>query len=262
MLGAGDVLQVLTAPAGGEPDGSDLTGTRIRASRPVELIGGHTCTYVPYNTSACDHLEDVIPPLSTLGREHIVAAPLIPTGGFTPKIELVRILATVDGTTLTYEPEIPGAPTEIATAGAYVELAALNDDFVITSDEPVIVTQYMIGQTGGEGNAGDPSMVTTIPSEQFRSSYEIHAEPEFDVNFITVVAPDGAEVLLDGVPLLPFQAIGGTGYAVTRTPLQLALDGYHRLTSEAPFGVYVYGYGIYATYWFAGGQRMDVLNGE
>ncbi len=257
-LDAGDVLQVMTGSAGGEPDASDLTGTRVLASKPVQLIGGHKCTNVPYDMAACDHLEEVIPPLSALGRVHVVAAPLIPSGGPVPKDQMVRITAAEDGTSLEYEPAQPGAPAEIALAGEYVELGPLNDDFVITSSAPVVVTQYMLGQTAG-GNVGDPALLSRAPVEQFRTEYQLHAAPEYDISYVSVVAPVGAEVTLDGALLQPFEAIGDSGYAVARTPLQMALDGQHYVSSDSPFGVDVYGYGQYATYWFSGGQRRAAL---
>ncbi len=257
-LDAGDVLQVVTDSAGGEPDASDLTGTRVLASKPVQLIGGHKCTNVPFDMAACDHLEEVIPPLSALGREHVVAAPLIPSGGPVPKDQMVRITAAEDNTSLEYEPAQPGAPVELAFAGEYVELGPLNDDFVITSSAPVVVTQYMLGQTAG-GNVGDPALLSRAPVEQFRSEYQLHAAPEYDISYVTVVAPVGAEVTLDGAQLQPFEAIGESGFAVARTPLQMTPDGQHYVSSDSPFGVDVYGYGQFATYWFSGGQRRAAL---
>lgn len=255
-LDAGDVLQVVTASAGGQPDASDLTGTRVLASLPVQVIGGHKCTNIPYDKAACDHLEAVMPPVATLGLVHVIAAPLIPSGGPTPKDQLVRVTATQGGTALSYEPAIPGAPEELALAGDYIEIGPLNADFVITSDAPVIVAQYMLGQTAG-GNAGDPALLVRAPVEQFRSAYELHAAPQYDISYASVVAPEGAEVLLDGAPLLPFTPIGASGYAVARTPLQLAVDGQHYVSSDSPFGVDVYGYGQFTSYWLSGGQRLD-----
>jgi hypothetical protein len=52
-LDEGDVLHVGSTTGGGTPDVSDLTGTRIEADKPVQVIGGSACSYVPYNVSWC-----------------------------------------------------------------------------------------------------------------------------------------------------------------------------------------------------------------
>jgi hypothetical protein len=47
----------------------DLTGTKVTADKPVEVFGGHSCSFVPYNKWACDHLEEVMFPVGTWGKE-------------------------------------------------------------------------------------------------------------------------------------------------------------------------------------------------
>src|SRR5439155_1372761 len=46
-LNKGDVLQVLSNGNGLTNDPSDVTGTLVTASLPVQVIGGHECTDVP-----------------------------------------------------------------------------------------------------------------------------------------------------------------------------------------------------------------------
>src|SRR5690606_26670114 len=48
-LDQGDVLHVAAPATGGSPDPNDPTGTRVQASKPVQVIGGHACTDVPYD---------------------------------------------------------------------------------------------------------------------------------------------------------------------------------------------------------------------
>src|SRR6185503_19144620 len=47
MLDRGDVLQVQNYEG-------DLTGTRVEASYPMQLIGGHYCTTLPFTAGFCD----------------------------------------------------------------------------------------------------------------------------------------------------------------------------------------------------------------
>ncbi len=258
-LDAEDVLAVYTDTLGGLPDQSDLTGTLVSATHPVQVIGGHKCTYVPVDVAACERLEEVVPPLATAGTEHVVVPPLVPTGANNPKVQMVRVVATAVDTHLSYEPAIDGAPTEIAEPGDYIDFGPLNTDFVITSDAPVLVSQYMVGQNGGN-NTGDPAMLITVPSAQYQDGYQIHASPGFMNNYVSVVAPSGAVVELDGVELMESTEIGTSGYKVARTPLQPKPDGLYTLTSDAAFTVNVYGYSQHSTYWHSGGQRFEHLD--
>lgn len=256
-LDAGDVLAVYTDSSGGFPDMSDLTGTLVSADRPIQVIGGHKCTNVPYDVAACERLEEALVPLHAAGTEHVVAAPLVSTGGEIPKVQMVRITATADSTTLTYSPSV-GAQALLAEAGDFIDIGPLNDDFVVRSDQPVIVSQYMIGQNGGN-NTGDPAMLVAPPTQQFAQAFDLHASTDFTFNFMTVVAPDGANVMLDGAQLTPFKSIGNSGFSVHRTPLPPNLDGRYRLEGDAEFSASVYGYSENSTYWHSGGQMLKAL---
>jgi len=79
----------------------DLTGTRITATGPIEVFGGHTCAYAPYYAQACDHLEEQLPPVETWGTDY-VGAPL-GDGGLVGT-NIVRVIAGFDGTTVTVTP--------------------------------------------------------------------------------------------------------------------------------------------------------------
>jgi len=158
-LDAGDVLQVFTASAGGAPDVSDLTGTLIAADKPVQVIGGHLCTNIPYSVVACDHIEESIPPLETLATDYIVTAPLITPAS--TKVRMVRIVSTVNATTLTYDPPYPGAPPQLGVAGSYAEIPATDSDFGIHASHPILVAEYFTGQQQG-GGSGDPAMALAV----------------------------------------------------------------------------------------------------
>ncbi|MCA9691308.1 MAG: IgGFc-binding protein, partial [Myxococcales bacterium] len=258
MLDEGDVLEVVTASAGGQPDLSDLTGTLIEADKPVQVIGGHKCTRVPINVEACDHLEESIPPLETQASEYIVTAPLIPTQPM-PKVEMVRVIAVEDNTMVSYDPPI-GGPTMLANAGDYFEIALNDQDFQITAAEEkkIIVAQYMVGQNGG-GNSGDPAMTLAVATEQFRDYYLVHAPTNYEFSYANVIAPDGATVDVDGMNIGNWTPIGNTGYSVARVTLSNAGDGNHRFNGDQKFGVSVYGYGQYTSYWYPGGQDLEVI---
>jgi hypothetical protein len=255
-LNSGDVLQVFTARGGGNPDISDLTGTLVTANKPVQVIGGHLCTNVPYSVTACDHLEESMPPLETLATDYIVTSPLINSSS--TKVRMVRVIATVDGTTLSYDPPQPGAPTQLGVAGSYIEIPLTASDFAIKSSKPVLVSEYFTGQDQG-GGAGDPAMALAVATAQYRTSYLFHAPTNYQSNYVNIVAPPNAGVVLDGMPINTFTAIGNSGHGVARIALSNAGDGNHTISANLPFGITVYGYGSYTSYWYPGGLNLTPL---
>jgi hypothetical protein len=258
VLNAGDVIEVVTDMPFDASD-HDLTGTLVSADKPVQVIGGHQCTVIPDDKGYCDHLEESIFPSETLSTSYFIAAPLIPGGGSVPKVEMVRVVATQDGTTLSYDPPQKDAPTTITSAGQFIELANTNADFAITASQPVVVMQYMEGQQAG-GNVGDPAMALAVGTEQFRQNYLFHAPTNYDSSFVSMICPVGATVTIDGAAASSFTPIGGTGFAVARQSISNAGDGNHTLASDKPCGLSVYGYGQYTSYWYPGGSDLAQLH--
>ena len=259
MLNRGDVLEVFSAAINGNPSAADLTGTRVKADKPIQVIGGHVCTFVPWDIGYCDHLEESMFPYETLAKKYIVTPPLIPTGGNVPKAQMVRIVATEDDTNLTYDPP-QGAPAKIAKAGAYIEIVQTLADFEVSSDKKIIIAQTMLGQDAG-GDSGDPAMALAVATEQFRKTYLFHAPINYETNYLNVVAPMDAKVTLDGAPVAGFKAIGATTFGVARLKLANNVDGNHDVKSDKPVGISVYGYGQYTSYWYPGGLDLDLIPG-
>ena len=259
-LDQGDVLAVMSASGGGGPDISDLTGTHVTADRPIQVIGAHQCTYIPYNITACDHLEESNLPFEALAKEYLVTTPLVKPQGQNPfpKARMVRVIATADNTAVTYDPPQAGAPTALAKAGDYFEIAATAADFKVSADQKIAVAEYMQGQQAG-GNTGDPAMTIAVPTEQYRTSYLFHAPTNYESSFVNITAPMAAKITLDGAPIPALSAIGGTGYGVARVQLSNAGDGTHAIAGDLAFGVQVYGYGQYTSYWYPGGLDLKYI---
>jgi hypothetical protein len=231
----------------------------VTSDKPIQVISGHYCANVPVGVQYCDHLEESMLPVDTLGLHYIVNAPAvttIPAG----KVQLIRVIATVPNTNLVYDPPQTGAPTTIANAGGYIEIQNNNASFQISSDQKIMVVQYMEGQNAG-GGTGDPAMTVAVPVEQFRTDYLFHAPTNYESNYVDVTAPMGAQVMLDGMPLT-FTAIGTTGFGISRVyPLTAGPgnDGNHQISSTVGFGIQVYGYGQYTSYWYPGGLDLKQI---
>jgi hypothetical protein len=66
----------------------------------------------------------------------------------------------------------------------------------------------------------------------------------------------GTVVMVDGMPVTVSTAIGGSGFGIVRQQLGTGANGTHTATSDTPFGISVYGYGQYTSYWYPGGLNL------
>ncbi len=258
-LAAGQVLQITQA--------KELTGSPIRADKPIGLFAGHQCANTPGNASYCDHAEQQIPAVRAFGHEHVFAGPRDRSSIHeTPHI---RIIGAVSGTTLSYEPAISG-PSSI-DAGQVVEIEAPHPFVVKSQDEahPFLVLSYMTGATTVVDGYGDPDFVRVVPPEQYLDHYVFFTDPTYPETNLVVVRKRGeegfADVELDCAgPLDGWTPIGD--YEMTRIDLsrhdfqpQGGCDnGRREMRSDEPFGVWVWGWGTPET---QGGQCNQSMPG-
>lgn len=259
-LNAGDVIQISAADAGGpfcmNYQGTDISGTRVSASKPVQVIAGHACANLPTpKTDACDHLEEAMFPLETLGKDYLVAVPADPSGDKSP--HTIRILATEPGTELTLDP--PLAPAGELAPGKPLEIPYVLDDVRVTATKPVLVAAFMQGSKSVPSGAGDPSESLAVATEQFRADYVFLAPKNYDVSFVNVVAKLGANISVDGalIPAQAFSPIGNSGYGVARWKLEPT--EIHEAKASEKFGITVYGYGTYTSFMYPGGLDLAPL---
>lgn len=237
-----------------ETDGttSDLTGSRVTANKKVAVFGGSECSFIPNGYYACDHLEEQMFPVATLGKTFDFCR----SQPRSTEPDFVRILATEDDTTITTDPAIAGTPITL-NAGKFVELT-VPADVEIDGDKPLLIGQYLVSQNFG-ANTGDPSMILAVPSEQFRTDYIFLTPNTFAFDWVTVTAPTGATVTLDGTPIpsSSFTTLGDSGFGCARVAVS---DGAHRISGDQKFGIAVYGYDQYASYGYTGGLELAEIN--
>jgi IgGFc binding protein len=256
-LDEGDVVEVLGDPS------SDLSGSLITATAPVQVISGMSCAQSPVGTQACDHIEESVFPAETLGKHYFVTVPTSPGGKVVGHV--VRIYGNVDGTTLTYPSGQPtGAPTTI-NAGQVVELGRVNSDFEIVGSREFAVASFMLGaaivdpQPLPQGDQkGDPSQSLAIAVEQYRTKYVFLAPNDYDESYVDVVMPVDAKLTLDGAQVDAAAQPIGSGFGIARLPLRASASdtGSHVLTATAPVGIQVLGYGSYTSYQYPGGLDL------
>lgn len=275
-LARGDVLQFHTAdiascasgsPTDETPDGVEITycrptrnadpsGTRIRANGKVSVVGGHACAFVPYNRWACDHMEETMIPEDTWGRDFIVSV----TQPLRGEPNLVRILSSTSGNSLTFDPPVHAATT--LNTGDVLEFET-SQSFRVQGTAAIFVTQLLVGQDySGFGSSeaegmGDPSLSLAVPQEQFRTEYNFLAPASYARNYVNITAPATATVRLDGNVVEGFSSVGGSGFSVARVEVT---GGAHTIESTAPAGIVVYGFGSYTSYMYPGGLNLEVIN--
>ncbi len=251
MLDKGDVLEVLTSKGG------DVTGTIAVADKPISMLAGHSCTNVPFEESACDHLEEAMFPIDALAKEYIIVPPVQIPNNNLAKGQIIKIVASEDDTTLTFEPDMPGNKN-LAKAGDFRMITDSTTLFKVSSDKKILVAQFMVGQTAGYGSS-DPAMVLTVPAEQYRDEYTFFAETNWIANFVDIIAPTGSSVEVDQVAVGAWTNIGNTGFQVAHISLANGGDGSHQVTSDNKVGISVYGVVNSGSYWFPGGLDLEVV---
>jgi hypothetical protein len=102
---------------------------------------------------------------------------------------------------------------------------------------------------------GDPSLSNAIAVAQYRSKYVFLAPDDYDVSYVDVVGPTGTQITLDGASVGGARsAVGSSGYELARVKLGAGNNGAHLLTSSAPVGIQVMGYGAQTSYQYPGGS--------
>ncbi|MCA9527611.1 MAG: IgGFc-binding protein [Myxococcales bacterium] len=228
----------------------DLTGTRVRSpdGTPFGVFVGHEATVLPTEQQSCcaDHIEEQLFPISTWGSNFAVAR----TQPRKRETDLLRILAHRDDTRVDFDPAPAQGRCGILRAGASCDVF-INGDTRITASNPVLVGHFL---QSTDGAAGDPALAFAVPVEQFRTDYTFLVPQEYDAQYISVVAREGAAVQLDGTDiggqLRPF----GELFAGGRFPVR---PGQRRLDCPTGCGVLVYGYSQAVSYLFAGGLDLE-----
>jgi hypothetical protein len=246
-LNRGDVLEVMS-------NTQDVTGTLVNADKPVQVIGGHECTDVPLNITACDHLEESMFPIETLATEYVIAPPVqVPTDS-KEKAQIVRVIAPYANTTLTFDPD-QNVKKVLVNAGDFTEIPMTIARFVVKADKKILVSQYMVGQDAGYGTS-DPAMVLAVAPAQWRKGYLVHAPVSWLANYVDLISTTGATIKVDGAAVANWSPIGATGYSVAHVKLGNVGGGNHIILGDFPVSVAVAGLQSYGSYWYPGGLDL------
>ncbi|HEY1693570.1 MAG TPA: IgGFc-binding protein [Polyangiaceae bacterium] len=252
---------------------SPLDGSVIQSNYPIGVWGGKSTMSI---VSCCDEsAHQQIPPVRALGSEYVGVRYRNRYAGVEESPPW-RIIGAADGTTLSWDPAPPsGAPTALSLG----QVAQFNGNgpFTVSSQDashPFYVSAHMTGaaefdpsqQDGGDNatpdGRGDAEFVNVVPPDEFVSSYVFFTDPtypETDLVIVRTKDSGGAfdDVTLDCAGVLTgWQPVGSAGkYEYTRFDLVTGNfqgtgscnNGRHEISSSAPFGVTVWGWGSAAT---------------
>ena len=248
-LNAGQTYQLIN------PETGDMAGSRVSATQPVAVFGGHRCVNIPSEVGFCSNLAEQIPDVTRLGTLfHAVPFDARPDYS-------LRILATQDGTSLTYDPPSDGCAT--LNAGQFCDVV-LTGAMQVFSSKPVLVAQFMHGSRSGGRAIGDPAMGMLTPQEQALAEmrFSVHqSHSPVTGPYLNIVTPTKAlaNLKLDGAVVDPgvFAPIGTSGYSGGAVPVA---GGTHELRGSAPFTALVYEAGQFTSYIYPAATGLGVTN--
>ena len=197
-LNAGEFIQwqnpyTFAAP-GAAP--MEMSGSILSSNFPIAFMAGngYLCLGSSTDTAGggCDSGHQQIAPVSALGNEYAPAPYTTRRADLMPESLPYRIVGTVNGTTLVYDPPVVGAPITLSL-GQYVDFEATGAFDVKSQDamHPFYLGQMMTGceVTSGSrppgGCIGDEEYVNVMPPAQFLSSYVFFTDsdvPDHDLH--------------------------------------------------------------------------------
>jgi hypothetical protein len=260
-LGAGDVAEIV----GPKSSSSDFSGSIISADKPVQVISSAACLEVPDGAEACDHVEETILPVETLGKHYVVTRPTGPNAGAAGAV--VRLYGNADATGLTFTPSRPVGCPAFLNAGQVASCGRVDMDFDVVGDKAFGVAIFQLGaeladpEAGAMSPEGDPSQSFAIAVEQYRKRYVFVAPTNYTKSFLDVVAPAGATLTLDGSPVTStLRPLAGTPWWLARIPLGPGKDGTHVVEGSVPISIQVIGYAVNVSYQYPGGASLRDLS--
>jgi hypothetical protein len=257
---------------------TELTGSVVTADKPIGFMAGQRCMNMPVGVSYCDHGEQMVPPVKALGHRYVGVM-------YRPRVAnetktFWRIIGTVDGTQLTWSSDV-GGPTTLNRGQSVI--FETGTPFVVQSQDnehPFMLFTYMTGSTYVQSGYGDPDFVLSVPPEQYLKQYVFFTDPTYPETNLVVVRSryNGVfhDVNLDCAGALTGWQPVGNDYEYTRVDLSTGnfqnvgacSTGRHEISSDAPFGLWVWGWGTPLTttftqnvsYGYPGGMNVQPIN--
>lgn len=265
---------------------ADISGTIVRSvasgnssCKPIGVFSATTWSaFGCINPSGGDNLYQQLFPTRSWGRTFLTAP-------FSSRPnDIIRVFTSQPNTTIN-KTENGSTIALSVNADGYAEFIT-NNPTLITSDKPIMVTQYMTSQTcdsrnppncaGGGGAGGgcpfpaDPEMVILNPVEQtinnitvFSAHQNFVPAGQSNVNrcFLNIIIPSAAAASfrINGLaPTGSFLPITGTNYSYLQENISTlaSTNPIQQLTADSSFSCIAYGYGNVESYGYNAGTNV------
>ena len=276
VLFKGDVLLISSSG-----NMADLSGSRIKSTKPVVVISSNYYTHIPQNLNySNDLLTDIELPTITWDNQYLI----IPFFGRT-HLPVIRIYAK-EPNTVVYRDNVL---LDTLTLNTYMENdafititdnATLPKPILISANKPIYVKQYNRSQDD-DGVIGDPFMFSVIPFRQQLNEYTFctagfTSSPGFSNYYLNIayIPDDSGNVpidfelgtvssdttlwqtlrIYDPLPGQPF-SIPINGKIYHSKIIQIRQEGLYKIRAIQPFPAYIYGTASYLAYGYPAGQN-------
>ena len=255
----------------------DFTGSRVSASKPIVVYGGHERTSIGNNLgregnsnirNSRDHLVEQMLPLEACGKRAFITPYPEPIVGI-PDIgcDRARVIAGYPNTIVM----VNRSTVATLQTGEFYEIG-ITSAAEITTSEPSVFAGYKCSGKNDIRAVGDPFLVMIPPVEQFLTRYRFVCvqgrqpsmenrnvvEPAFIEHFVNIVVPStkATTILLNGqnLTMQQFSRIANTEYSFATVRV---FEGIHNISADTTFGITVLGYGRANSYGYVGGQRFE-----
>lgn len=244
-----DTMRIAASREIDDPELRDVSGTTISADRPIWVMGGTNCSFVPFDPTVglgipkqslgsgdCDHLQEQLIPLLAWGEQYVAPAAPQYFGDDLPRAPHVwRIFAGADNVEVIATPPV-FAPTVLEERGDFFEFQLdPGTSFVLDADGPVMPVQYLTVIDAGP----DAAMYQIVPTAQFLKRYVFATGLDFTENYVQIIRKEGAApVLVDDVEVVGYLPVAD-GWEVADW---LIPEGSHIAVSEDEFGILQVGF--------------------
>ena len=268
-LRRGQCIQVQTHAAS---YGLDLTGSEVRADKPVAVYGSHARAEIPWNytqtngSTSRDILLEAMPPVDAWGKVFVLSAlDLDNAGNKRPQGDLMRVLALNANTTVT----VNGKSWVTLGADQWAD-SLIHGPVIVEASQPVLVGEYAHTSTVA-GDNGDPFLAVVPSVDQTFNNYTFFAssDPVFSLQKVIIATDTAAQssIVFDNGSVLPSSAFtplvassDGRKFALIEFGVQA---GAHTLRTnqlaEHGFTILMYGLGPVDSYGYTAGILLKPL---
>uniref|UniRef100_A0A1X7V5I7 EGF-like domain-containing protein n=1 Tax=Amphimedon queenslandica TaxID=400682 RepID=A0A1X7V5I7_AMPQE len=245
----------------------DMSGTSIVSDKPLTVLSGHECVYIPSTECCCDHIIEQIPPTITWGKNFLLTP-------FAERINgpFYKIIAAESQTTFTYtcafNDSIFSNTSYLTLAGDFITLSSNASSYCfIHSDKPILVTKLGPGRDP-VSSIGDPVVSLITPIEQYQNNTAILI-PSFSLisnSYINIATRTIGPVYIDGQEAedVTWENIYNSNSAIVGYGTQIFFNSSLNSTTyvismQSTFGTMVYGFGHSHGYTFSATTYFNTL---